>query len=158
MVKRCKYPKCNEELGPSNKKLLCRKHCRYTNSCSKCEKLCYEKRKYCFRCSHAFKTWRSSVVVQCQYGSCSIIVNGKSRLCAEHFKDYWNCESPGCKEKCRYTSKYRLCHTHRGMYRKLKREGIEAYKVEPVPVKKRRLPKKARPAGRSVNDSTYKNT
>lgn len=87
-----------------------------------------------------------------------MMVNGKTRLCNEHFKNYWKCESPGCEQKCRYTSKYRLCYDHRGMSRKLELQGIAAYHVDPVPVKKRRLPSKPRPAGRSTKDSTYKNT
>jgi hypothetical protein len=147
----CKYPSCDASLRIDNKSGLCRNHSRYKNECKKCGNLCYKNRRYCYKCSHIFKTWRAKVFVLCQYDGCKTKTNGATKLCSQHFANYHKCESPGCKNRCRYTSKWRLCMEHRGMCKKLKAESIPEYSWEPVAITRRRVPSGSRtPGGRKA--------
>lgn len=146
-MKCCRYPKCISKLGPTNKSGLCKKHNRYTGNCKKCDKLCYGGKRYCYRCSHIFKSWRSKIIVLCQANGCSKITKSKSKLCKHHFNNAHKCSAFGCEIRIRFTSKYMLCNTHRGFAKKLKAENIDPIIWSPVPITRKRLPKNQRTSG-----------
>ena len=143
-TRQCNYPECSNPLRVDNKSGVCRVHIRYRNRCRKCDQLCYANRRYCAKCSHIFKTWRAKVIVICQYEDCKKITKSQTKLCVDHYKHYWKCESPGCLKRCRFTSKWRLCADHQGVVRKLINAGVEPYKWDSKQIVKKRIPKTIR--------------
>lgn len=140
--KKCQIEKCENVLRVDNGTGFCGKHIRYGSNCKKCDRLIYRGRTYCSKCSRLARSFNSRIVVPCQYEGCHVIVNSKSRLCRKHYYSYHQCESPGCKSKVCFFSKYRLCSEHRNITRKLKRMGIPEYPIKPPPIRRKQILRK----------------